>query len=409
MRAISLFLPLLALAAAAPLAAETGLPDEAAVARALDEHPSVMAAQARLEAAEARATGLRKGPHEFTFTGTYIRRTVDREGDFDEYDAQLSRAIRLPGKARLDREIGAYGVEEAANLAEDARHQAALLLAMHWYDWLSASAQANVDRAAVANFEQALAAVTRRMELRDAAQLEVDQASAALASARLAAEQSSGLATLARAPLATHFPALPLPDTAPELPFPEIAEAELAQLRDHVISNSHEVAAAEAEALRMGAVAARAKKDRMADPTLGVRLFSERDGHEQGAGLVFSIPLGGGHRKALAQEAGAGAYAARAEEQLARFTVQETADADVAEARYRLAAWERAQEAVAAQMAALVKLRRGHELGEIDLADLLLGERMVHDAFRMEAQARAEAARAVTKLRIDSHELWLAD
>ena len=67
------------------------------------------------------------------------------------------------------------------------------------------------------------------------------------------------------------------------------------------------------------------------------------------------------------------------------------------------------QEAVAAQMAALVKLRRGHELGEIDLADLLLGERMVHDAFRMEAQARAEAARAVTKLRIDSHELWLAD
>lgn len=54
-------------------------------------------------------------------------------------------------------------------------------------------------------------------------------------------------------------------------------------------------------------------------------------------------------------------------------------------------------------MAVLVKMRRGHELVEIDLADLLLGERMVHDAFRIEAEARA-----ITKLRIDSLDLWLS-
>jgi hypothetical protein len=34
---------------------------------------------------------------------------------------------------------------------------------------------------------------------------------------------------------------------------------------------------------------------------------------------------------------------------------------------------------------------------------------MVHDAFRIEAEARGEAMRAITTLRIDSHELWLAD
>lgn len=60
-------------------------------------------------------------------------------------------------------------------------------------------------------------------------------------------------------------------------------------------------------------------------------------------------------------------------------------------------------------MEALAKLRRGQELGEIDLADLLLGERMVHDAVRIEAQARADAMRAITRPRIDAHELWLAD
>lgn len=404
---LSIILPLLALAA--PLAAEPGLPEEASIGAALDSHPSVVAARARLDAAQRRAEGLKAGPHEFTVSGSYIQRSVDREGDFDEYDAQLSRAIRLPGKGRLDKEIGQYGAEAALNLAEDAKHQAALLLASHWFDWLSASAQARVDEAAVGNYEKALAAVTRRRELRDAAQLEVDQAAAALAAARLAAEQSSGLARLARIRVATHFPALPLPMEAPELPSPEIPEARLSQLRDDVIANSHEIAAATAEARRMEAVASRASKDRMADPTLGLRLFSERNGAERGAGVVFSMPLGAGHRKAVAEEAGAGASAARAEEQLARFQVQETADADVAEARYRIAAWQRARESIEAQMAALGKMRRGHQLGEIDLSDLLLGERMVHEAFRIEAAARADAMRAITKLRIDSHELWLAD
>lgn len=407
MRRLTFLMPLLFLAA--PSAAETGLPDEAAVSLALDDHPSVVAARAQLQAAEARANGLKKGTHEFTFSGSYVRRSIDLEGDFDEYDAQLSRSVRLPGKAKLDRQIGAYGIEAASNMAEDARHQTALLLAMHWFDWLSASAQARIDRAAVANYEKALAALTRRMELRDAAQLEVDLSSAALASARLAAEKSAGLTSLARIRLETHFPALALPQEAPDIPLPEIADARLSQLRDHVIGNSHEIAAAEAEAQRMAAVASRASKDRFADPSIGLRLFSERGGAERGAGVVFSVPLGGGHRKALADEASAGASAALAEEQLARFSVQETADADVSEARYRIAAWVRSRETVEAQMAALMKLRRGHELGEIDLADLLLGERMAHDAFRMETEARAEAMRAITKLRIDSHELWLAD
>ncbi|MFN4020901.1 MAG: TolC family protein [Erythrobacter sp.] len=394
---------------AAPLAAEPGLPPEEAVATALLEHPSVIAARARLEAARARAEALRKGTHEFTVQGSYTRRDVNGGAAFDEYDAQLSRPIRLPGKARLDRAIGTHGTAVAENVAEDARHEAALLLAAHWFDWLSASAQAEADRAAVANYEAALAAVVRRRDLRDAAQLDVDQAEAALAEARRTLEQSAGLAALARARLAAQFPGLALPQQAPAVPLPEMADARLSQLGDLVVVNSHQIAAAEAESARMAALADRARADRMADPTIGLRLFSEFGGLERGAGVIVSLPLGGGHRRALANEASAGASAARADEQLARFDVAETATADVTEARFRISSWQRAREAVAAQMAALEKLRRGHQMGEIDLADLLLGERMVHDAFRREAEARAEALRAITKLRIDAHDLWLAD
>jgi outer membrane protein TolC len=399
----------LVLAIAAPLGAEPGLPPAEVVARALDEHPSVTAARARLEAARARSEGVRKGPHELTVQGTYQRRSVSGGNEFDEFDAQITRPIRLPGKARLDRDIAMYGTEVAENVAEDAKHEAALLLAAHWFDWLSAASQAAVDRAAVTNYEAALAAVERRRDLRDAAQLDVDQAQAALAEARRALAESSGFAALARTRLETHFPALALPVEAPDVPLPEIADARLSQLGDLVIVNSHQIAAAEAESARMAAVADRARADRIADPTVGLKLFSEFGGLERGAGVIVSLPLGGGHRKALADEAGAGASAARADEQLARFDVAETANADVTEARFRLLAWQRSRDSVAAQMAALEKLRRGHQLGEIDLSDLLLGERMVHDAFRTEAAARTEAVRAITRLRIDAHDLWLGD
>lgn len=392
-----------------PAMAEPGLPDAAQVAEALDAHPSVLAAQQRLEAARAGAEARATGPHELTFSGSYVRRDTRPDGAFNEFDTQLSRAFRLPGKARLDREIGEHQVNAAENMAEDVRHQAALVLAGHWWDWLEAAAAARVDLQAVSNLERSLAAIRRRVELGDAALLDADLAEAALGQARILAEQSAGEALLARGPLATHFPALVLPAEAPEVPQPAADPTMLATLRDQVLTNSHEIAAAQAQADAMAASAERARLERTADPSLGVRLFSERGGEERGAGLVFSIPLGGGHRAALANEAAAASSAAMADATLARYTVRETADADLAQATFRISAWHRAREALDAQMAALQRLRRGHDLGEIDLADLLLGERLTHEAFRTEALARAQAQRAITQIRVDSHQLWLAD
>lgn len=392
-----------------PALAEPGLPDAAQVAEALDAHPSVLAAQQRVAATRAGAEARAIGPHELTFSGSYVRRDTRPDGGFNEFDTQLSRSFRLPGKARLDREIGEHQVDAAENMAEDVRHQAALVLAGHWWDWLEAAAAARVDLQAVSNLERSLAAIRRRVELGDAALLDADLADAALGQARILAEQSSGEALLARGRLETHFPALTLPADAPDVPQPSAEPAMLATLRDQVLTNSHEIAAAEAQADALAATAERARLERTADPSLGARLFSERGGEERGAGLVFSIPLGGGHRAALANEAAAASSAATADAMLARFTVRETADADLAQATFRINAWNRAREALDAQMSALQRLRRGHELGEIDLADLLLGERLTHEAFRTEAVARAQAQRAITQIRIDSHQLWLAD
>lgn len=400
-------------AAPAPLLAqeshEPGLPDTAAVAAALDAHPSVMAAHERTRAAEAEAHALARGSHEITFSGSYINRRVENEGSFNEFDGQLLRPVRLPGKARLDREIGAYGVTAAENRAEDARHQAATLLAESWWNWVGAAEEARVDRQAVANYEALLAATRRRVALRDAAQLDADQAEAALGSARLVAEQSAGREALALARLSSQFPTLPLPVDAPGVPQPGLPPQGIEALGRKVIEHSHEIAAADAEAGRADSSAARMQADRIADPSVGVRAFSERGGTERGLGVLFSMPLGGGNRKALADQAEAQAGAARAEAAAVRFDVAEMAQSDMTEARTRYLAWQRAREGLDAQVAALTKLRKGHKAGEIDLSDELLGERQVHDAFRMEAQARTEAMRAITRLRIDSHSIWIGD
>jgi len=388
---------------------DSGLPDEAAVQTALDEHPSVMAARARVEAAGADARALKAGPHEVTISGSYSRRDVDNEGRFNEYDATVMRPFRLPGKKRLDRQAGEYGLVAAENRAEDVKHQAATQLAELWWGWLGNAEEARVDAQAVKNYEAMLASVKRRMQLRDAAQLDVDQAEAALGAARLAAEQSSGKAELSRVRLAAQYPSLPLPVEAPELPLPTVPAGGFAALRDLVIARSHEIAAADAEAARVKTLAERTRRDRIADPSLGFRVFSERDGLEKGVGLIASIPLGGTHRSALAERAEREAQAVNAEAGAVRFDVREMADTGLASANAAWRSWKRSREGMKAQVDGVTKMRRGHDLGAFDLSDLLLVERMTHDAFRSEVQARKDALLAITNLRIDSHTLWIGD
>ena len=399
----------LLLGMAAPACAEPGLPPEPAVKAALDAHPSVEAAKVRIDVARADARALRTGPHEFIASGSYVRRSVDREGSYSEYDATLTRALRLPGKARLDRKAGEFGVVAAENRWEDARHQAALVLADMWWDWLGASAEARVDAQGVANLEQALASVKRRVSLRDAARLDGDLAEAALGSARLAAAQSQGRATLARTRIAVQFPGLTLPEQPEDLPLPEVPVAGFAALRDQVIARSHEIGAAQAEADRLAALSERAQRERWADPSVGLRLFSERNGAERGAGVVLSMPIGGSHRKALAERSSSEASVALADLAAVRFDVQEMAHGDLARAEAHWASWRRSREGLEAQVTAVLKTRRGLTLGAIDLTDLLLAERQTHDAFRAEAMARTEALRAITRLRIDSHNLWISE
>ena len=82
------------------------------------------------------------------------------------------------------------------------------------------------------------------------------------------------------------------------------------------------------------------------------------------------------------------------------------ADSDAAEVETRLSAWHSMSASAASAGEAEARARRGHQLGGIDLADLLFTQRQATDARRAEISAKVDAARAVAKLLIDSHTIW---
>ena len=396
----------LLLLAAAPLRAEPGLPPEAAVAEALDTHPSVLAARARITAAKAEARGLAVGPQEIWTQFTFHSRDVASTGPVPEYALEVTRPIRLPGKGALDRKVGEAGVSAADNRADDARHQAALMLSRYWWGWTAAAAEARVLEDAAAILKTAVTATEKRLALRDASPLELDQARAAEAAARAAAMAATTRAGAARAALAANFPGLPLPVAAPPLPTPAIPAEGIPTLAALVVERSHEIGASAADAARADAMKSRVARDRIPDPTIGFRGFSEQGGNERGLGLVVSMPLGGRARAAAAEQAAAMAVSANAELMATRTAVDAIAAEDAALASGYLGAWQQSAAAAEAANEAAVRQRKGHALGGIDLADRLLAERLARDAALDEVKARTAAVEAITRLRIDSHTLW---
>lgn len=392
---------------AAPALAEPGLPPAAAVAAALDNHPSVLAARARIGEARADARILTIGPEEMVMQGTIQRRDVRGVGLVPEYDLQFTRPIRLPGKGAIDRRAGAAGIKAADNRADDARHQAALLLSRQWWAWLGAAAEQRTLHEAAQIMASAVSATRQRLAVRDASPLELDQAQAAEAAARAAALQAQAREAAARAMLAATFPDLPLPAGAPPLPEPVLPAEGPARLALLVVERSHEIGASAAEFERAQALKARAARNRIADPSIGVRVFSEQGGNEKGVGLVIAMPLGGRARAAAADRAAAASAAAAADLSATRVAIDAMAAEDAALATGYLKAWEQAQLAAEAATAAAMRQRAGHQLGGVDLADRLLAERLARDAALDEARARTAALEAITRLRIDSHTLWM--
>ena len=382
------------------------MPPHEMVVLIMGEDPDVLRARAMLTSAQAEARAREAGPHEFTLRSEYVSRASNIEGRLDEWTIGVMRGIRLPGKAEADRKIGAFGVSAAENGFGDARHQTATLLKALFLSWVVAEADAVLADGEVAGQERQLAATQRSRDLGQSATLQVEQVQASLAQARAQAAQAAQTRMDTKMTLQRTFPSLVLPARAPDMPEPAPPPGHWQEWHAAVLDDNHEVKMARSEADRREWLAKRAQLDRFADPTVELRTFQERSGHDTGFGIGFTMPIGGALRSATADQARAEATAAAIIAGKALRDVEIVADRDVLQAQQGLTSWDQSRLAAVSSRQMLTRMQRAVELGEQGLTDLLVAQRQDLDVRRTELRARAAAHGAVLQLMIDAHRIW---
>lgn len=407
----ALLLPLLLVAAHA-LAAEHEalLPPAAVVRRVLLDLPLVRAGQDEIAQGEAQQRQLEAGPHEWALRLEGQRRQsreAASEPDKRSHDwaIGLERAWRLPGKAALDRQIGAEQRALAEAAAAERLHNGAGLLLESWFAWLRARERLALVEASLTSLEQETQAMIRRHALGDAAELERLQMEAALA--QMQAEHQARRADLqaARARLEQRFPGLPLPERQ-ALPPPPAPSGSFAAWEEALLTHAPALQQARLESRRSRLEAERADRERFADPSLGVRLAREKDGDDRLFGLTLTLPLGGAARQAEADQRRAAANLASAREAQALRETRAAAHAAWQAAHGAWQAWQASQNAAARLRRAAELQARAYALGEGSLAELLAARRLAFAAELDSRLAQLDAWETHYRLQLDRRALW---
>lgn len=394
-------------ASASEITGYPDLPPASQVQAVLLEHPNVLAAKAGIRAGEAARDRLRAGVYE-----TNVRLGAQQRSDpaqrFNEWDVGLERAMRLPGKAGMDRRLGEGELTRTRVMYGDALHETGRGLLKAWFSWGRENAVAAQWREQVAALREQSAVVTKRVKAGDAPKLEMGLAEAALASAENALHQAGLKEQVAANELLQGYAGISLPDKLPVLQ-PVALERGLEQWREDILKHSHELAVARNEAQLARMQGERADADRVPDPALGLRAASERGGSEHIVGVSISIPFSGTARSARAAETLAQAEAAAQREAavLRKIRLEAANTFAAAQAAYR--GWESANVAAEKMRANAELMSRAYALGEMSLSDVLLARRQSLESGLAATLARLDAAESRYRLLLDAHRLWDLD
>lgn len=392
--------PLYATGSTAPV----DLPSVEQAIAAIEQDPSVNQARHAVQAATHSAAMLAASPYEWTAGATAQRRRIDGGGTSDEWNLQLERTIRIGGKAGIDRDLGDTGLQQAKAQLGAARNESARQLLDLWLDWLTARQSKELLAEQVKFAEANAGAVDKRRKAGDASMLDLNVAKGDLAEVQRQANTAAATEAKAQATLRVRFPQLPL--EARPMSEPLLLERDEAQWRTLIKDNSGMLQAAQLALKKAELTAARARADRLPDPTVGVFTASEGAGTERIVGLILSIPLGGTYRSQSAKEALQQVEVSRAgmEKQIRDLDV--LIATLVSDATSNFVSWQSAELSAAAARDSARLTQRAFSLGEADLQALLLVRRQSVDAANAAVAARADALRARYRLLIQARLLW---
>ncbi|PQA86475.1 TolC family protein [Hyphococcus luteus] len=386
-------------AAGAPAAA---LPPEPLIAEAVDASPMVMAAKADLDRARATARRLRVGDYEVVVSGSGGRRTVDDPGagesEYTEWNAGLSRTMRLPGKRSADKKLASLEIEKANAAYARARRDALLEFVTLWTDWRAAVDASKTARRLADDALELADAEGKAVDLGASRRIYVDQLRAEAGLLSLEADRKTIEAENAKANLAAAFPDLVMPAKPGALDWDEARIAAL--LMETEMAKSATVREARLALDQMEAKAKRVRLDRLPDPTFGVQVANEFGGNETSIMATVSIPLSGRARSAAAAEAGSQAVAAAARLRAAELDAARRYDQAKRAARLASKNLNNAENSVITARDAMDRLKKGYAMGAVNLSDLTTTRRTLMMTEQALVDYRVAAERAYLTLAV---------
>jgi outer membrane protein, heavy metal efflux system len=389
---------------AADRATPPDLPPTEQARQAIEQDPAVVEARRALSGAGYGAAALRASPYEWTTRISAQRRHYDGNGISNEWSAALERTIRIGGKAAIDAQLGDTEIAIGRARVGEAQHEAARTLVDLWLDRMAASRLRQLWSEQLSFAETSLQAVQTRLRAGDASTLELNVARGDLTEVQRQLSASTTAEAKARSKLVVRFPSLK--SETGSLSEPMALELPEHQWRERILGESEALRIAKGLRTKAELTAARAKAERIPDPTVGVYTASEAFRNERIVGISLSIPFSGTYRSQRMQQALQEAEAAQArvdrqQRDLESAIVEAFAEATGGLERRRLASQGLATTRETARLT-----QRAYALGEADLQTLLLARRQALDASTAAEQARVETLRWHYRLLVDAHLIW---
>ena len=367
--------------------------------QAVGTAPSVRAAEADMVRASAVASQLKTGPYEYEVNASGGQRKIDdplaSENRYTEWAAGVTRTVRLPGKARIDRNLARIETELADAALGQALYQEQMQFADLWSNWLRAdlltetsSAQAE-EAAQLAELEQI------RVDKGDGRQIRADQLAAEASLVRLQAEQDKLSAKAARAALMARYPDVVFPSRPFAL---ELANEQIAQILLASAEQSPSFRTAQLLGEQARLKAQRARSNEMPDPTFGMEFTNEFGGGETSLMARVTIPIGGSARKASTREMTASATVAELNAIGVERQLQQAVETAKQSARLSLTLYGESASALDASSMVLEKIQKGYAMGEITISDLITSRKSHISTLRTAAEHRAAMDAALLKL-----------
>lgn len=400
---VAALVPLWALAQVQPTPAD--LPPTSQASTWIERDPAVVEARSALEAAGHGGAAIATSSHEWNARVQGQRRRYrDSGADSSEWLVQMERAIRVNGKAALDRQLGEAEVEIARGRLGEARHEVARTLAGLWLDVIAARGQQALLAQQLGFAEGNLRAVEQRRRAGDASVLDLNVARADVGEVQRQASLAATQLAKAQARLRVRF-AEAVPGTS-DLSDPSPPPWAEPQWRERVLAESDVLRTADSQWRQAQLSAARVRADRVPDPTVGLYTASEAQRNERIVGVSVSIALSGRYREQRMLQALRDADTARAALERQRQALEGEAAELYAEAVGAVERWRVAEQGAIVARDSATLMQRAYTLGEADLQALLLVRRQSLDASRAALEARADSLRWHHRLLIDAHLIW---